>query len=157
MSAPNPNWTRWVLGSIINHFDSNKGQNHLYVEGLKRTTNTQSKWAELRLDGPNVLQTSKGVWELYCEVNVLISCQANELNMYDYSTLSGYMQSLFQDSISVLKYGNQAGDDMSYVGCLQLQYNKGDKLQVSHFGIVEPKTNLQQGTVEGHYEMSLIY
>lgn len=153
MNAPNPNLIRWVLSSLCNHFNQYKGTYSLYIEGMLRRTGALQKYAELRIDGPNFYLVQKGLWHISCEVNILITSQASDANLYTYSTMCGHFASSFYDTISVLKYGSEVGDDQSYVGCLKLKYSKDEKLEVHHFGIIDPATNLQQGSIEGHYIM----
>ncbi len=155
MGAPNPNWVRWVMASIFKYFDDAKGPYFLHIEGTERATKDLDKWAELRVNGPHIFERSKKDWELSCEINVLVSAQANSPNCYDYPTLSGWFAALFASTIHIYKFGSEVGDDQSYVGCLQIQSNGNEKIQVSHFGVIEPGSNLQQGSVDAHYNMYL--
>lgn len=149
MSTPNANWQRWFKSSINKHFNDGKGTAHLYIEGAQRGTREQSEWAELRIDGPNFTELSRNCWEAYVEINVLISCQKGGLNLYGYDTLCGRFTSLFVTNLGIYKYGPEVQDDQSFFGCL----SQIEKIQVSHFGVIDPATNLMQGTIEGHYKM----
>jgi hypothetical protein len=69
----------------------------------------------------------------------------------------GVAMTAFTQSISVYKYGDGPNDDQTLIGCLDLLQDerKRERVQVNNFGIIESSTMIQQGTVEGHYEMFL--
>lgn len=156
MASPNKNWPRWITASLNKHFDDAKGSYTLHLEGMERAVEHLSNRAELRIDGPYISQPCKDYWKIYCEINVLIASVVNPDNLYTYQTMVGHFSEAFEDTIGVFKLGNEPGDNAALVGCLQLQYEKRDRLQISNFGVIGPDTNLQQGTIEGHYEMTIL-
>lgn len=156
MAAPNESWPRWLKASIYKHFDTRKGSYHLSFEGLNpRGTTELPSWAELRVDGPYCQELSKDYWNLYVEINVLISAQKNPDNLYAWDTMLGKFLSAFESSINVYKKGSGVVDDDSLVGCLAMLVGTRQQLQVSQFGQIEPDSNLQQAVIEAHYQMNL--
>lgn len=149
----NPSIERWIFASISKHFDDRKGNIHLYVEGMLRDTRTIEEVVELRVDGPNYLEMSKGYWKVYIEVNALCQCTKNSKNFHRMRQLTGTVMAMFEACIQVYKYG----DDGSFVGVFKRLDDTASRnmLQVSHFGQVDPVNQLEQASIEGHYEMFL--
>jgi len=145
------NLPRWLTASIFKHMDDRKGDWYCYIEGQERQTNEQHDWIEIRRDGPNLTETSKDYWYVYMEINVLISSAINKEDLYRIDRMVGTVVEAMKNFIRVYKYND--GDEL--IGCLKLiTDDKGKKrLQVNHFGQIEPKTPLLQASVEGHYEM----
>jgi hypothetical protein len=153
MAAPNENWMRWITASFYKYFNDNKGSYTLHLEGMARAVESIPNRAELRIDGPNIVQPSKGVWRLYCEINILIAATVNANDLYTYQRMMGHFSSLFIDHISIFKLGDGGGDTGDLLGCMQLKYEKNERVQINTFGVIAPEVSLQQGSVEGHYEM----
>jgi len=154
----NQNWNRWIFASISQHFVDGVGSElPLYIEAQLRgdMVRTTPDFAELRVDGPYVTEVSKNYWRHYLEVNVLIRTSIGS-NYHQIHTYTGLICSIFTD-ISLYKYGNTINDDDSIFGCLGLlQDSRGrDRIQVSHYGQIEPDLREVQATVEGHYEVFL--
>jgi len=156
--AVNPNWNRWLFASISQHFYDGIGTLlPLYIEAQWRgdVERTTPDFAELRIDGPYITEVSNNYWRHYLEVNVLIHSSIGT-NYHMIHTSTGLICSIFTD-IDLYKYGNTINDDDSIFGCLKLlQDSRGrDRIQVSHYGQIEPNLKEVQATVEGHYEVFL--
>lgn len=149
-------WPRWIFASISKHFDANKQTLYLFIEGMHRETRSRKDFIELRVDGPYLTEQSKGYWRNYIEINVLVQSAMDDSDFHRIYKDVGIVVNAFTD-IPVYKYGNQAYDDDSLLGCLKLVADARGKerIQVSHFGKIEPNVPLLQATVEGHYEMFL--
>ncbi len=157
MIAFSSEWERWAKISIIKHFQAISGLAAIqfFVEGFERDTEAQQEYIEIRIDGPNIKEFTKNCWRLFFEVNILIAVQENNENAYRGSELTGRVSSLFNECIMVKKYGTGAGDDQTHLSTL-IRVNIGnEKIQVSHFGKIQPNTRLIMATVEGHYDMFL--
>jgi len=158
MSA-NPNWPRWIFATVSKHFlaKAQEAGLHLFIEGQHRDTRKRKDFLELRLDGPTLLEPSKGCWILRIEVNILIQSTMDDKNYHRIHQNVGVAAAAFNPAITVYKYGNNLQDDATFVGCLQLIQNREtrDFLEINHFGQIDPKTNLMQASVEGHYKMVL--
>jgi hypothetical protein len=153
----NKEWPRWIFASICKHFDARKQGISMYVEGQLRLVDDLQEFFELRIDGPNLTEVSHKYWKLYLEVNVLIQSIKDDADFHRDQRLCGIIASAFTD-IPLFKYGGSSVDDgTESLGCLTLLQDarSKEKITISHFGQIEPNTNLIQSTVEGHYEMFL--
>ena len=144
---------RWLFASVSKHFDDNKQTLPLYIEGQKRFTRSEKDFLELRMDGPILSEESKDYWRVYIEINVLVQSAEDEEDYHRIHKDVGIAIAAFTKRISVFKYGTGAGDDQSFVGCLMRQDGRRgrERIQVNHFGRIDPKTPLFQSTVEAHY------
>lgn len=150
-----PNWVRWIKASFAKHFDTNKDDTFLHVEGFERATEGKSDWLELRMDGPYLKEHTKGEWLLETEFNILICVMMNASNAYRMETLTGRVAGICEKCIPVYKYGDTDADDQSLLGYCTLQPREKEKVIVSNFGQVRPDTKLLQSSVEAHYKMHL--
>jgi len=123
---------------------------------MHRETRVLKDFIEFRQDGPYLTEVCKGVWRVFIEVNILVQSAMDDKNFHRIHTNVGIVAAAFT-SIPVYKYGNNAQDDQSLLGCLQLVSDARGKerIQISHFGRIDVGTPLHQSTVEGHYEMFL--
>ena len=151
----NQNWARWIFASITKHFNDNRQGLVLHIEGTHRDTNTETDLCELRIDGPWFNEVSKDYWIIRLEVNILVQVTMNDSNFHKIHTNVGIMASAFTD-IEVKKYG----DDDSLLFCLQLEQKprnrSNDAIIISHFGQLDPNIKIQQATIEGHYEGTIV-
>lgn len=118
-----------------------------------RRTSDLKDFFELRVDGPYYTELSKGFWRVYIEINVLIQSAQDKIDRFRIYKTAGVVAAAFERIISIFKYGDEVGDDDSLVGCLKLLGDKEarERIQISHFGQVEPQTGISQSTVEAHY------
>ncbi len=149
----NPNWPRWIVASVAKHF-STALENILpmSVEGEDGPITNDSDYCELRIDGPFARERDKGDWELYIEINVLITSIKDERDAYKIHRNNGLVGQAFIGNISVYRYGNGEVDDSGLEGCLILQSQGRDSLVINNFGQVETDVRVMQSTVEGHYK-----
>ena len=154
--ASNPHWPRWIFASISKHFSDRKGSYTLYIEGQPRTAPQPADLLELRVDGPYLTEYSKGEWYGYVEVSILQQTILTDTNYHNLATMQGLVASAFTD-IQCYKYGTGVADDQSFFGCLKLIQDptKRERIQINNFGIIDPATQMMQGTVEGHFRIEL--
>ncbi len=50
-------WVRWIHASINTHFQNNKGSLPMYIEGDERTLQDENEFYELRIDGPQIVDS----------------------------------------------------------------------------------------------------
>jgi hypothetical protein len=152
----NEHWPRWVFASMSKHFaDHFAAQTPpvpLFVEGDDRDTALLQKFSEFRMDGPRIREQSKGYWEVYVPVNILIQTSMNDKDAHLHRKQMGIAASGFARTISIFKYGNGVDDDQTLLLCMTLMGDKSNPLQVKDFGQVDTTVRLQQATVEGHYK-----
>ena len=148
----NENWPRWLFASITKFFDTNKSTLSMYFEGLERNSfQDLPNFVEVRIDGPYFTEVSKGNWKTYVEVNALVQSHISETDFHKIHKDVGKVVTIFDNSIPLYKYG----DDSSLFGCLDLLQSRSERIQVSHFGQIDPDKRLMQATVEGHYQTYL--
>jgi hypothetical protein len=157
MASFNPNWERWCKISINKHFDEGKGDTECFIEGFARDTDRLQDYFEIRFDGPNIRETTKDKWHLVFEVNVLVVAKIDPSDVYRINRLTGRVQQLFNECIIVRRWGEGPQDDQTVLGYLNLRQPKfaNEKVQVSHFGQINPTTDILQASVEGHYEIRI--
>jgi hypothetical protein len=156
--AINPKWARWAFASVVNHFQNNLDTTRvpIFVEGEKRNTDTLKTFAEVRMDGPFFTEVSRDCYKIEGEVNILIQATLDEMDAQLIHRSVGLVTAAFSD-ISVYRFGDEPGDDNSFVWCWKLinDSRRRERVQVSHFGVIEPNTKLTQATVEAHYDVFL--
>ena len=152
----NKNWTRWVCASILKHCDDIITID-TFIEGMDRQTRDQTSLAEIRIDGPWFNEQNRDYWRLYIELNVLVPTVMDDDDLYLHYRNIGDVNMCFQNCIPVYKYGDGPDDDSSQLGCLQLVIDRYDREQIktANFGQIDKSVQLQQATVEAHFEMFL--
>lgn len=149
-------WPRWIFASLCKHFDTHRDELPLIIEGQELPTNTAMDKIELRIDGPRGTELSKDYWYLYMEINVLVSSVIDNANLHKIHTSVGIVAAAFHGQIPVYKYGKNAGDDDTLLGCLQLIQDRGrNPISINHYGQPDPETRILQSSVEGHYFIHL--
>lgn len=154
----NANWERWCKIALVEHFKAGiTSPTKFYVEGFARDTEGESEYVEFRLDGPYVRESAHGQWRLYFELNLLVVVQESNEDAYRINRITGIVSNLFNDCVDVYKKGpDSAGvDDTLLLGCLCLVPGRNERIQVSHFGKINPAVGIFQASVEGHYQLKV--
>lgn len=138
---------KWCFASIAKHFDDNKQNVVLFIEGQHRETNRSTDYAELRMLGPNVSEPSKEYYVIDVVINVLVASTIDDKDAYRYLKTSGIILEAFTPSIQVLKLG----DDDSLLGCLQLK----NTVTITHYGLDTTTRGIRFSEIEGKYQMVL--
>jgi len=146
MFTVNPNWNKWILISVIKHFQVLATTNdwHFPIPGTISTNSIHDRFFELKLDGPKVTQLSRDYFRLLFGVNILYSTDI-ETNYQDDVIMSGLIAEAFSE-ICVYKWGD--GDE--YLG----RFTPIKDTVVNNFGIVKD-TRIKQGSIESVYEIYL--
>lgn len=153
MSA-NTNWPRWVFASVSQHFASNTAGLDMFIEGQHRNTRDLKDFIELRMDGPQITEVSKDYWRIYGEVNVFITSAMDVTNYHRIHENVGIVAAAFT-MIPLFKFGVPSViNDQSHWACWNLlqDIRKRQKVEISHFGQIDVKSEVVQASVEGHYE-----
>ena len=111
-------WMRWIYSSINTHFQNNKGGLPMYFEGDERTLQDEAEFYELRIDGPDILETQKDCFFLDVQVNVLVQTHMNDKRLYNLPKAAGPVIKAFRNTICVYRYGDENFDDGSLFGTL---------------------------------------
>lgn len=151
---------RWIRSSLAIPFSATletKYGYRMFVENDQRQRTRVPVHTEFRMDGPRLIELSRNYWDCYVEVNILAQVVIDPSgDLYTIDDVCGAIAEAFVDH-TCYKYGPLTSDDQSFVGCLILQQDRGshERIQINHFGQIEPETNLLQASVEGHYRMYL--
>lgn len=151
----NENWQRWAWASFSKHFAdyfTAKGI-HCFVDGDDRQTSELTDFVEFRMDGLKIRElNTPNYYRLYIPVNVLIKSTMNGETTHRHPQLIGTTSAAFAKTIDIMKFGNGAEDDQSFLVCMTLMQDRLNELRVNNFGQVDETVRVQQATVEGHYE-----
>ena len=153
----NANWPRWIKASVSKHFDDSRGTLPMFIEGQYRHTRKEKDFIELRMDGPQLTEISRDYWRIYGEVNVLITSVMDNTNYHRIDTNVGIVAAAFT-TIGLFKYGVASSiNDQSQWGCWNLLQDSGkrQRLDIFRFGQVDVSSEVEQASVEGHYELKI--
>jgi len=142
----NAQWQVKIVKAIIKHFHTGITSNNYvaYVEGETPQANHAAVYAEIRYTGISWKQKDNRDWEGRIIVNILCVTPdgldlTEDRSIYEKEELMGIISNLFS-SIQV-----------EGVGCLVLENNFGEDIQVKAPRRVEGDTNISKATVTGHY------
>ncbi len=147
----NSNWIRWIKASFAKHFDSCKGSYGFIVEGSIKPDDLHN-FFELRLDVTN-LRLSDQTWKANIAVNILVSCDVSDTDLYLMERLVGTIAAGFR-SFMMYKLGTGSEDNSTEsIGCARLIELPGSEtnVKISDFGQWNKDVQIQQGNVEGHF------
>jgi len=148
-------WLLWCIASINKHFMDRKGPYDLYLEGDERIYQDEAEFAELRIDGPFILQASRGLYFVNVEINILVQSHIDPDDLYKIHRAVGNFTKAFTNAICVYKYGNTILDDNSLLGMFRLLTDTRETVAVNHYGIIKEDVRMMQSTIEGHYRLEL--
>ena len=157
----NPNWARWIMASVSNHFNTVAAAIPLpfMVDGVDEiiAEDQHTDHAELRVTGPFITEVSKDRYRFHVDVNILITDLMNETgeNAYDLQTWCGAFQVGMDGPIMVYKYGSESGDDSAYIGCLSPRQGKYDANKVLHYGQINKVDRIRQSMIDGKFQMTI--
>ena len=155
MSAPDPNWTRWIHASVTKHYLDNVATGSLPCKIRQADDINAPSWFELRIDGPKIKEYTANEFELIIEINILLTTDNNSAKMWQHETNCGIIQNHWTNQFTINKEGDEVGDDASFVGCLELMQGRFHSREMSHFGNIEKGVPLKQSMTEAHYQMFL--
>lgn len=151
----NLSWGRWIYASICQHFDTYRNTLYMFLEGTHRDTTDLQEWFELRVDGPFYHQFQKGWWEATVEINTIVTVAISDKDFHAIRRWTDFVAAIFTNSISIYRYGNEIGDDNTFVDCLKAEDGRRKNLQISHFGQLQPADAVMQASIERHYKVTL--
>jgi len=161
MSA-NPNWARWIFASIADNLNTVADTNSIpaIVEGVDDETDAfteETDRVEIRISGPYSRKLPGNEYHIYMDINVILTSRFDgaQKNRHAILTNAGLFHEAMDQAILIYKFGDAAGDDGSYLGCLVPRSGKNDTVRVIHFGKVDPTDKVKQSVVDARYEMFL--
>lgn len=139
---------RWVHASIRDYLKK-QWTHPLIVEGEDNRKSKDPLYAELRIDGPVLVQFgTKGIYKLMVEINFMVTAQKDQKYVNGFQDLLGVALKALNQCIPIRKVGSEKPDDDGSFVCNLLVE---DELDLSNFGQVEVTVQTQQGTVEAAY------
>jgi hypothetical protein len=147
-----PNWTRWVLSSLYDHFRKQLviANCSLFIDNEIRQDVTSPNRLELRSLGPTYQGLTATETKVTIKVNICVRTQWNDGNPLEHLSRLGIVQSKFVECLSIYKYGpTPAIDDKSLLTALSLAQGK---LLTTNFGRIDAVSPIVMTTVEGDYE-----
>lgn len=166
MSAPNPNWNRWITASIASYFKDNVatplGLPYL-VDGLddrQESFEQAPDRAEVRINGPFTQEQSKGCWRLWVDVNILVTSNmgGTAKDRYTLETNTGKFHEFADTCIPIIRKGTLAQDpenDGTQLGYLSPKSGKNDSVRTINFGQINKTDRIRQMQVDARYVMYL--
>ena len=158
----NPNWTRWVHGSIGKYLkDIATSNSHAFLlEGIDDRSEAfmnASDRVEARINGPFSREISKGYFQLAVDINVLVNSRMDgqRKNAYTHDEILGLYHEALDGVIAIYRYGTGPDDDQLLLGCLSSRSGKNDAIRVIQFGQIDRTDRLRQGMVDARYLMYL--
>lgn len=157
----NPNWARWIMASSSVYFKAISDTIPLpfTVEGVNEKTieELHADHAELRINGPHIIEMSKDFYDLKVDLNILLTDLMKETNenAYAIQLWCGVFQASMDGPIPIYKYGSELGDDSTLIGCLTARHGKYDATRVLHFGQVHKTDRIRQSVVDGKFHIEL--
>lgn len=168
---PDPNWPRWIEASIATHMedqllnlwnanDFGMPVKMLY-DGIEERTDEFMKHpyrVELRTNGPNLREQSRGCYLVQMDINILFTlCMESLDNAFIPSLFGGFALRAMNLCIPILRTGclDPVLDDDSFIDSLTPRPRKNDNVKLINFAQLTETDEVVQKTVDGQYEMTL--
>lgn len=90
------NIPRRITACVNKYFDDNKASFLLWIEGTVPSIPSQSRWAELRLNGPKVRESTKNQFTIEMSVDIMC-CAQDTFNLYTLEDIAGHFMNLMVD------------------------------------------------------------
>jgi hypothetical protein len=166
MTAPNPNWLRWIIASVADHFKTNVATPlslAFLVEGLDDRDEAFEQApdrVEMRYNGPFTKELSKRYWQIHFDVNFLVTSNLDGAvkNRYTLENNMGVLHEFADTCIPIFRYGDPAQtseNDDTLLGTLSPRSGKSDSVRSLHFGQVHRTDRIKQSQVDARYTMYL--
>ena len=158
--AVNKHWIRWVFASVSDHFQmiATTLSLPLLVEGVDERSeeNLQASHAELRINGPAIIQRSVNEYYLPVSINLLYTdlMGGQEYDAHKIFTDLGVFAADAFKPIPVKRFGDGVDDDDVQIGCLTLRRG-GEGVLVHHFGQIGTTERVRESMLDAAYEITL--
>lgn len=160
-------WARWLFASVATVLKAVATERLLpvLVEHLDERTTAfmeASERAEIRITGPFIREMSRGCWQVFVDVNVLLTGRYDDTDGYSILKHAGAFQEAMDASIGVWNYGSEPGDyreddlaSQMFLGCLIPRSGRNALVRVLNFGQIDAVDKLKQTEVDARYVMEL--
>jgi len=157
MSRPNPNWNRWIMSSVYDHFKKGSSPIKVNFDGedpisAHPPTKNQKDSVEFKHLGPDFDFNTENDCSVYLKINLMVVTYMDIRMPYKHQDQVGAAQYLFDTCIGLYKYGPNVGiDTKAKFGSLQLVTG----IMTTPFGTLDPVTRILRTTIEGEYTTDL--
>lgn len=153
----NENWDRWIFATMAFNFNEQfKNDFEIFIEGTHRGLPGNTELLEFRMNGPQRRQPSRGYFWLTVQINILIRSYMDDNDFHKIQRNVGKVVNWLANNHCIFRYGDGVDDDQTLLGTLHHKNRaKSDKVQVNHFGQIDPKFRIEEATVEAEFEMYL--
>jgi|WetSurMetagenome_2_1015567.scaffolds.fasta_scaffold24663_3 hypothetical protein len=157
----NKDWPRWIMASVAKYFSTTCGTIPLplLVDGIDERISEDVHYdhAELRINGPLITELSKNYFKILVDVNVLITELMTSNSAYDLQTWCGVIAKAMDGPINIYKYGNEDGDNSSWVMCLVPCRDNVPPNRVMNFGQLGRSDRIRESMIDGHFVVYVSY
>lgn len=173
----NANWARWIFASATYQFVQSGyfiewheylkdietyNSNDIipvYITGQEFAPKDVQHYVELRIDGPDFTEVSKGDYRAKIEVNVLVTTTKSDSDFHAIHRYTGRVQSVLAEGFTIYRFGDGAEDDNSPLACMDTimwaSGEGGNRVETKHFGQIYPDIPLIQASVNVRYKTEL--
>lgn len=157
----NENWDRWIFSTMsfdfVQQFTNDPDVDfELFIEGTHRGLPEETELLEFRMNGPQRLQPSRGCFVLTVQINILIRSYMDDNDFHKMRRNVGKVVNWLAQNHCIFRYGDGPNDDQTLLGELHLKNrNRSDRMQINHFGQIDPKFRIEEATVEAEFEIHL--
>lgn len=166
MSTPNPHWSRWIVMSIADYFQTNVAiplSLPYLVEGLDDRDDSfeeASDRSEVRINGPFTQEQSRECWRIWVDVNILVTSNMGGAtkDRYTLEINTGKFHEYADTCIPIFRHGTlaqSAENDGTQLGYLSPRSGKNDSVRTINFGQINPTDRIRQSQVDVRYVMYL--
>jgi hypothetical protein len=160
-------WARWIFASVADYLKSVATERQLpvLVEHLDERTEAfmqASDRAEIRITGPFIQELSRGYWQVFVDVNVLLTSRYDGSDAYSILKHAGAFQAAMDLPIGVWNFGSEPGDYVEgdpttqhFLGCLVPRPGRNSLVRVLNFGQIALVDKIKQTEVDARYMMEL--
>jgi|SRR6516164_3271025 hypothetical protein len=151
----NQDWVRWIWASVSKWFDDRKQGTVLYLDGFDIDQVPPKDCAELRMNGPFMINPSRNYWHMDIEINILLQITPDNEDAHKLWRYAGIYINAMAGEIPVYKYGDGIQDDQSLLGCLRIRPEKGEEIVLANFGRVDPDIEQFRSGLSAFYRLEI--
>jgi len=134
---------KWTLLSIMKHFTDSITL-HTFVEGTERRTEAQTDYCEIRLDGPDMAEGSKGTFVSNCTVQTLVVTKIDLTNPTKHIENIQQVNEAFANCILLYNGTTEVG---------MLQLNNKEGINIENLGQIDQSLDILQANIVGDYKV----
>lgn len=158
--ASRKHWPRWVHASIGTYLDA-VGETENYptlISGIEDRTNEFDKEpnkVEVRVNGPNIYEPSKGYFRGEVAINILITSNMGECkDRYIHDRILGIFFEALDEKIPIRSCGPDPDIDKDeQIACLCIQSGDNQGVKMFRFDSPDPNDRVRQAMLTATYDV----